>query len=83
MNYTAMGDNVNLASRLEAINKQYYTEIIISEYTYNKIQGRGFVTRELDDIRVKGKQKPVRIYELLAYEGNLTPPAVAENKKNK
>jgi len=62
--YTIMGDNVNLASRLEGINKQYGTKIIISESTYEQIKD-DFVCRELDLIRVMGKEKPVRIYELL------------------
>jgi len=68
MNYTVMGDDVNLASRLEGTNKQYYTEIIISEKTYELIKDSGAVTRELDDIRVKGKRKPVKIYELLGFD---------------
>lgn len=63
-NYTAMGDNVNLGSRLEGINKEYGTEIIISEYVYNKVKDK-LVCRELDLIRVKGKTIPVRIFELL------------------
>ncbi len=62
--YTIMGDNVNLASRLEGINKQYGTEIIISENTYKQVKD-DFVCRELDQIRVKGKEQPVRIYELI------------------
>ena len=74
MNYTVMGDNVNLASRLEGINKQYYTSIVISESTYNKVKDRGAITRELDDIRVKGKKKPVRIYELIGFEDGLEVP---------
>ncbi|MBI9098293.1 MAG: adenylate/guanylate cyclase domain-containing protein [Spirochaetaceae bacterium] len=68
MNYTAMGDEVNLASRLEGTNKQYYTEIIISEKTYELVKDSGVITRELDDIRVKGKMKPVKIYELLGFD---------------
>ncbi len=68
MNYTAMGDEVNLASRLEGTNKQYLTEIIISEKTYEHIKNHGAITRELDDIRVKGKMRPVKIYELLGFE---------------
>jgi adenylate cyclase len=62
--WTVMGDNVNLASRLEGITKQYQTQIVISEGTYRQI-GHRFVCRELDKIRVKGKNKPVNIYELL------------------
>ncbi|WP_037544524.1 adenylate/guanylate cyclase domain-containing protein, partial [Spirochaeta lutea] len=64
MNYTLMGDNVNLGARLEGTNKTYLTEIIISEYTYGLVKDR-VVARELDNIRVKGKNKPVVIYELV------------------
>ena len=62
--YTVMGDNVNLGSRLEGTNKEYGTNIIISEFTQAQVQGE-FVTRELDFVRVKGKHEPVRIYELI------------------
>ena len=65
--YTIMGDNVNLASRLEGINKQYGTNIVISEFTYRLITSEPFWVRELDLVRVKGKLHPVTIYELLAY----------------
>ncbi len=64
-NYTIMGDNVNLASRLEGLNKEFATQLIISEYTYDKVRDK-MVVRELDLIRVKGKMKPVKIYELLS-----------------
>ncbi|GAB4370719.1 MAG: hypothetical protein Kow009_07140 [Spirochaetales bacterium] len=64
MNYTLMGDNVNLGARLEGTNKQYHTHIIISEYTYALVKDR-VVARELDNIRVKGKLRPVLIYELI------------------
>ncbi|AFG37571.1 adenylate/guanylate cyclase domain-containing protein [Spirochaeta africana] len=64
MNYTLMGDNVNLGARLEGTNKQYRTQIIISEYTYGLVKDH-VIARELDNIRVKGKNKPVLIYELL------------------
>jgi adenylate cyclase len=63
-NYTLLGDNVNLGSRLEGVNKQYGTNIIISEYT-NETAKNDIYTREMDSVRVKGKREPVRIYELL------------------
>jgi adenylate cyclase len=62
--YTVMGDMVNLGSRLEGINKEYGTNIVISEYTYAAIKDVLFC-RELDSVRVKGKKLPVKIYELL------------------
>lgn len=73
MNYTLMGDNVNLGARLEGTNKEYLTNIIISESTFQRL-GAGAVVRELDHIRVKGKQNAVLIYELLDFEGGLVPP---------
>lgn len=64
MEYTCMGDTVNLGSRLEGSNKMYGTNIIISEYTYEKVKDK-VIVRELDLVRVKGKTLPVRIYELI------------------
>jgi adenylate cyclase len=70
MNYTLTGDNVNLAARLEGTNKLYGTHVIISEYTYGLVQDH-VVARELDNIRVKGKNRPVLIYELVdVLDGN-------------
>ncbi len=63
-NFTILGDNVNLASRLEGLNKQFGTRIILSEVTYEQVRER-VVAREIDLIRVKGKTQPVRIFELL------------------
>lgn len=65
--YTVIGDSVNLASRLESANKMYRTRILLSEYTYELVRERVFA-RELDFIVVKGKTKPVKIFELLSDE---------------
>jgi adenylate cyclase len=72
MNYTLTGDNVNLGARLEGTNKQYLTNIIMSEYTYGLVKER-VVARELDNIRVKGKNRPVLIYELIDVPEGLEP----------
>lgn len=65
MDYTIMGNSVNLAARLEGVNKQYKTEgILISEHTRNKI-GDEFFIRKLDRVRVVGVKTPLRIYELI------------------
>ncbi|MGC8765680.1 MAG: adenylate/guanylate cyclase domain-containing protein [Brevinematia bacterium] len=63
-NYTAIGDTVNLASRVKGLNKYFHTHIIISETT-NEVVKERIISRELDLTRVKGKTKPVRVYELI------------------
>jgi adenylate cyclase len=62
--YTAISDHVNLASRLEGLNKEYGTGILVSEHTRAAI-GDEFVCREIDCVQVKGKAQPVTVYELL------------------
>ena len=74
--YTAMGDSINLGSRLEGANKEYGTAIMMSEFTYAKVQGL-YPVRELDMLRVVGKEQPVRVYELLG----LSEADVSEKKK--
>jgi adenylate cyclase len=69
MNYTVMGDVVNLASRLEALNKQYGTGIMIAESTYRAAADR-VVARPVDVVAVKGKHRAVRVYELLGLAGD-------------
>jgi adenylate cyclase len=64
MDYTVIGDAVNLSSRLEQLTKEYGCDIILSEFTLSLCSDRVWV-RELDKVRVKGKNQPVGIYELL------------------
>jgi len=68
--YTAMGDSVNLASRMEGLNKIYGTNIIITENIYKRIRNK-FETRKLDSVRVKGKNKPIFIYELISEKNKI------------
>lgn len=69
--YTVMGDAVNLGNRLEGANKDYRTNILLSEFTYERVKEE-FTCMELDSVRVKGKIRPVRIYQLM---GTKTLPA--------
>lgn len=82
MNYTLTGDNVNLGARLEGTNKTYMTNIIISEYTYGLVKDR-VLARELDNIRVKGKNRPVLIYELVDVIDGLEPPPALQTGKGR
>lgn len=71
-NYTVIGDAVNLGARLEGANKAYATRIILSERT-KELAGNDIIARELDIIRVKGKNEVTKIYELLAIKGDPSP----------
>jgi len=80
--YTALGDTVNLSSRLEGLNKDYGTHILVNESTYTATKDSGFLFRELDIIRVKGKLQPVTIYELLGRLSDLQrDPSFADVQK--
>jgi adenylate cyclase len=68
--YTMIGDPVNVAARLEGVNKQYYTYTMLSEFTY-KLAKDDIEARELDSIRVVGKKEPIKIYELLGRKGEM------------
>jgi len=77
MNYTIIGDGVNLAARLETANKQYGSRILVSEYTYKKLRGT-YRSREVDRVVVQGKTEPVVIYEILDYHTEETFPSLME-----
>ncbi|MFO7730497.1 MAG: adenylate/guanylate cyclase domain-containing protein, partial [Spirochaetia bacterium] len=72
MDYTIMGNSVNLAARLEGVNKQYGTWILVSEPTFLEAGGE-FVGRRLDRVRVVGIKEAVRLYELIDEKSELDP----------
>ena len=80
VNYTLIGDEVNLASRLEGVNKEFGTKIIVSEATYLPAKER-LEVRELALIKVKGKKLPVRIYELIGAKGEVPSERMETVKK--
>lgn len=71
--YTAIGDSVNLASRLEGLNKYYGSHILVSEDTHKQVTGGRFTFREVDRVRVKGKHLPIVMYELMITNLELLP----------
>lgn len=77
MDYTIIGDGVNLAARLESACKAYHAKILISEFTQAKLKGT-YRLREIDLVVVKGKTQPVSIYEVLDYHDDLTFPNMME-----
>jgi adenylate cyclase len=73
MDYTVIGDGVNLASRLESACKQYHARLLISEYTFKKLRGT-YRSREIDRVIVSGKTQPVGLYEIVDYHTDETFP---------
>ena len=71
LNYSVLGDSVNLASRLEGLNKYYGTSILCGQKTYDLVKGR-ITGRKLDVVAVKGKSEPVSIYEIVGFKDSLS-----------
>jgi len=69
--YTIIGDNVNLASRMEGLTKQYGASILISRATYERLEG-SYVIRPLDLVEVKGKSEAVEIFEVVCKNKNIS-----------
>jgi adenylate cyclase len=77
MDYTVIGDGVNLAARLESACKQYSAHLLLSEYTVKKLHGT-YRLRDIDHVVVKGKTEPVGVYEVLDYHTEETFPNLME-----
>ncbi len=73
MDYTMIGDGVNLAARLESACKQYNARILISDFTYKKLKGT-YRIRNIDDVVVKGKTEPIGVFEVLDFHDDRTFP---------
>jgi adenylate cyclase len=77
MDYTVIGDGVNLAARLESACKQYSARILVSEYTVKNLRGT-YRLRDIDHVVVKGKTEPVGVYEVLDYHTKESFPNIME-----
>jgi adenylate cyclase len=77
MDFTIIGDGVNLAARLESACKQYGTHILISEFTYRRLRAT-YTTREIDLVVVKGKTQPVAVYEVMDYHTEESYPGLMD-----
>jgi len=81
MEYTVIGDPVNLASRTESLNKVMATDVLITEYTWNLVN-RYFITEEMPSVTVKGKENPVRIFAVINFAGiNKGPRTLSDVRK--
>jgi len=81
MEYTVTGDPVNLTSRIETLNKVFGTDILITEYTWRLIR-RKFITEEMPSVKIKGKEKPIRIFAVINYaRANKGPKSLSRLRK--
>jgi len=73
MEYTVIGDTVNLTSRLEPLNKQFGTQILISESTYSEVKDY-IEVREIPAVELRGKEEKVKVYDVLGKKRKFSPP---------